>query len=73
MSDNKIPAPKAMDPNLVKIRDDSYHLIKQKKFAKTIAQAKDYLANILGEYRSSEMNRELDYFVAHIKNIAQRS
>jgi len=66
----RISAPVGMDPNLVKIRDSCMYLIQKGLFAKTIAHAKDYLVQILGEYRMLQVNQELDIYVDHLYELA---
>jgi hypothetical protein len=56
-----------MDPNLEKIRDSNMFLIRKGKISRAIRQGKDYLTNILGEYRIDEIDKELDKFVEDIK------
>lgn len=60
-----------MDPNLEKICNSCIHLIRQGKFAKAKAYAKDYLVNILGLQQMPQIDREMDGFVAHIHSLSK--
>ena len=58
-----------LDPNLIKIRDANMALIKQNRFGRAIMQGKNYLLYILGEDRMDQLNKELDDFVDHMRDI----
>jgi len=58
-----------MDCNLIKIRDANMALIKQNRFGRAITQGKSYLLYILGEDRMDQLNREMDEFVDHMRDL----
>lgn len=61
-----------MDPNLEKIRDANRHLIKRGQLGPLIVQAKDYLKYILGDQKTEQIDKEMDEYVAHLQEIAQK-
>jgi len=61
-----------MDPNLEKIRDANRHLIKRGQLGPLIIQAKDYLDYILGSQKTEQIDKEMDEYVAHLRELAQQ-
>jgi len=62
-----------LDPNLKKIRDANIHLIKRGRLGVPILQAKDYLIYLLGEEQMDQIDKEVDDFVDHLKELAKES
>lgn len=61
------------DPNLEKIREANLGDIRRGNINPTLAQAKDYLYNILGQHQSVQAEKEMDLFAAQVKQIARRN